>query len=72
MDINAEKIELAKQVLDIKDERVLHSIKAALNGVDYDWWNELDKDVKASIERGLKQSQEGDLYDHEEVLKTLG
>lgn len=36
MDINAEKIELAKKVLDIKDETTLQSIKAALNGVDYD------------------------------------
>lgn len=71
MGINAEKIELAKKVLSIDDANTLQSVKALLNGVDNDWWIELDDEARASIERGLEQSDKGELYNNEDIFKSI-
>lgn len=34
-----------------------------------DWWGDLDDDAKASIERGLTQSIDNELVDHEDVMR---
>ena len=70
MDINAEKVELAKKVLELEDADTLQNIKAVLSGIDHDWWIELDAGAKASIEKGLQQSNNGELYSHEDIVKS--
>lgn len=69
MDLKEEKIALAKKVLDTDDESILKSVKAVLDGLDADWWNNLTDEAKASVDRGLKESERGELYLHQEVIK---
>ncbi len=70
MDIKEEKIALAKRVLDTDDESILKNVKAVLDGLDVDWWNDLIDEAKASVERGLKEFERGELVMHDEVLKN--
>jgi hypothetical protein len=69
MDFQTEKIELAKRLLETDDEGVLLQIKEVFESNDKDFWNDLPDHVKAGIERGRKQSAEGRLIPHEEVMK---
>jgi hypothetical protein len=71
MDINAEKVELVKRVLEIEDADTLQTIKAAISGIDHDWWNDLDSAAKQSIERALQQSDKGELYNSNDVFDSI-
>jgi predicted transcriptional regulator len=37
---------------------------------EYDWWDDLSDEAKASIEQGLKDAEEGKLTPHE-VMKNI-
>jgi predicted transcriptional regulator len=37
-----------------------------------DWWDELEEDEKASIQRGLDDLDKGRTISHEEVVKKHG
>jgi predicted transcriptional regulator len=52
------------------DESILKNVKAVLDGLDADWWDDLTDEAKASVERGLKESERGELHLHEEVMKN--
>lgn len=69
MDLQTEKIELAKRLLATDDEAVLQQIKDVFESQDKDFWNDLPEHVKAGIERGQKQAAEGKLTPHDEVMK---
>lgn len=69
MDLQTEKIELAKRLLATDDEAVLKQIKEVFESQDKDFWNDLPKHVKAGIKRGQKQVAEGKLTPHDEVMK---
>jgi predicted transcriptional regulator len=69
MDLQTEKIELAKRLLATDDEAVLQQIKDVFESQDKDFWNDLPEHVKAGIERGQKQAAEGMLTPHDEVMK---
>jgi len=69
MDLQAEKIELAKRLLETEDESVLLQIKEVFDSHEKDFWDELPEHVKAGIERGRKQAAEGKLTLHDEVMK---
>jgi hypothetical protein len=69
MDLQTEKIELAKRLLETDDEVILLQIKKVFENNDKDFWNELPEHVKAGIEQGKKQAAEGILTPHDEVMK---
>jgi hypothetical protein len=69
MDVQTEKIELAKRLLETDDEAVLLQIKEVFESHDKDFWSDLPEHVKAGIERGRKQAAEGKLTPHDEVMK---
>jgi predicted transcriptional regulator len=46
----------------------LNTIKDSISS-DTDWWDELSDDQKASIERGMKDIEEGRFHTHESVKK---
>jgi predicted transcriptional regulator len=69
MDLQTEKIELAKRLLATDDEAVLQQIKEVFESQDRDFWNDLPEHVKAGIQRGQKQAAEGRLTPHDEVMK---
>lgn len=66
MDIQAEKIELAKRLLETNDELILQQIKDILEGVE---WSDLPDHVQAGIKRAQQQATEGLLTPHGAVMK---
>ncbi|PAW92449.1 hypothetical protein CKK33_02630 [Mucilaginibacter sp. MD40] len=66
MDIQTEKIELAKRLLETNDELILRQIKDILEGVE---WNDLPDHVQAGIKRAQQQATEGLLAPHDTVIK---
>jgi len=69
MNIQAQKIELAKQLLDVNSEVVLKQIKAFLNAYKTDLWDELSDEQKASVHRAKAQLANGEGVPHKEVMK---
>ncbi len=69
MDVQTEKIALAKRILETEDEAVLLQIKEVFDSNEKDFWADLPDHVKAGIERGRKQAAEGKLTPHDEVMK---
>lgn len=59
-----------KKYVDKADDRTLKIVHAMLEAEqDYDNWDELPVTLKASITRGLKQADKGEVIPHEEVVK---
>ena len=69
MDIQAEKIELVKRLLDTDDESVIQEVKDLFTSREKDFWNDLPEHVKAGIERSRKQAEQGLLTPHEDLMK---
>ena len=69
MDIQTEKMELAKRLMETEDEAIILQVKEIFESQDKDFWDDLPDHVKEGIERGRKQAAEGKLTPNEEVLK---
>jgi hypothetical protein len=69
MDIQTEKLELVKRLLDTDDESVIQQVKEIFESHEKDFWNDLPEHVKAGTERARKQADAGLLTPHEEVMK---
>ena len=71
MDVQATKLELMRLLLNTQKEQVLQRIKEIFEQQeeDVDFWDNLDEELKASIERGLSQSERGEVKSHEAVME---
>ncbi len=59
-----------KKYIDKVDNRTLKIVHAMLEAEeDYDSWEELPASLKRSIQKGLKQADEGKLIPHEVIVK---
>jgi len=59
-----------KKYIDHADEKSLKMVQAMLEvDEEYDWWDDLSEDAKASIHQGLKDTEAGKLTPHSEVMK---
>ena len=59
-----------KKYIDNADEHVVKMVYAMLKAdSEADWWDELEEEEKASIERGLDDLKNGRVISHEEVMK---
>ncbi len=59
-----------KEYIDTADEKSLKMVQAMLEvEEEYDWWDDLSDGAKASIAQGLKDTEEGKLTPHKEVMK---
>ena len=74
MNIQAEKLSLIEWILKLQNKSVIAKLRRIqeehINSED--WWNELSKEEKESIERGLKDIKEGRIHSHESVRKIYG
>ena len=62
--------EEVKKYIDDADEHVVKMVYAMLKAdSEADWWDELEEEEKASIERGLDDLKNGRVISHEEVMK---
>lgn len=69
MSIEELKIEIAKKVFEINDENLLSELDILLNSNEKVVLEDLPKHVQEGIQRGLKQTEEGKLTPHDEVMK---
>lgn len=69
MELAIRKANLAKKILQTADEEVIQYIQAIFDSHPDQWFEELPEPIQAAVERGLKQSQNGEGRLHEEVMK---
>jgi hypothetical protein len=71
MDIQAEKIELAKLILSTNDTGLINQIKSLFRDKEEDWWDELPSHVKLGINESLQQANQGEFISYDEVKKEV-
>lgn len=72
MNIQSEKLGLIEWLSTLNDTSVIEKLKSIKE--DYskskDWWDMLNKEELESIERGLKDLEDGRIHSHETARKT--
>jgi len=71
MDIQAEKIELAKLILSTDDPGLINQVKALFKKKDENWWEELPASVKLGINESIGQANRGEFISLDEVKKEV-
>jgi hypothetical protein len=71
MNLDKEKLSLIDWIASLEDETIIERIKFLKEkGPVKDFWDEISDEEKASIERGLKDVQDGRVISHEVVKKN--
>jgi predicted transcriptional regulator len=69
MNIQTEKIELAKLLLSTDNPKIIQAVKQVFkNGKKADFWDELSTEQQAEIEKGLLEIEEGKTSDYESFI----
>jgi hypothetical protein len=66
-----EKDALIKKLISTEDDAILNQVREILDISESDFWNNLNPKLKAGIERGIQQAQNGDLTFNSEVMKNI-
>ena len=69
MNIQAEKIELIKMLLNTESSSILKRIKAVFKTEHIDLWDKLSSEQRASVRRAQAQLLRGEGRPHKEVMK---
>lgn len=70
MNIQTEKIAIAKMILDTDDPAILESIKNLLKKeAETDFWNTLSIKEKEDIEKGITEIENSDTVDYVEYMR---
>jgi predicted transcriptional regulator len=74
MGYEALKLELIEWLQKLEDKETIEYLKSVKDSksVDHDWWDDLTKEQKKGIERGLKDIDNGRTVPHEEVKRKYG
>jgi len=74
MQNEAVKLELIKWLTDLADFELIDHLKAIKDAQlsDNDWWNELTRGQKESINQSLKEIDQGKTISHKDVAKKYG
>lgn len=74
MDINIQnkKIELIQWLSTLNDESIIEKIIKLRDSEKVDWWEELSKEEKDSISKGIKDADSGNTQPHSSVKKLYG
>ncbi len=71
MDIQSSKIELIKAILGIENEALINKLRETLLSKNEDFWLELTEAEKEEIDFGIKQIENGQTEDWEDILKRV-
>ena len=71
MDLQAEKIELMKLLLETDNEEIISQLKSVFRRKEYDFYDDLPEHVKKDIDAGLEDVRNGDVYDHKSVMRDI-
>jgi predicted transcriptional regulator len=55
--------------LNASQKKVVLSVVKGFAQEEENWWNEVEDSAEESIERGLKQAEQGKITPHKEVMK---
>jgi len=74
MSIKAVKLELIEWLSSLQDSETIEYLKFVKDSdsKENDWWHDLSPEVKAGIERGLRDVDAGRVTSHDEVKKKYG
>jgi hypothetical protein len=69
MNIQTQKLELVKMILETDNPSILESVKKLFRKTkDSDFWNTLSQDEKDDILEGLRDVENGDLVDYDAFI----
>jgi predicted transcriptional regulator len=71
MNIQAEKLEIMKLLLEVDNPEILNEVKAIFKKKGFDFYDDLPNSVKESIEAGLKDVEDGKMYDHNFIMQDV-
>ncbi|MBN2237680.1 MAG: hypothetical protein JW729_08965 [Bacteroidales bacterium] len=70
MNIQAEKIEIMRMILDTDNPTILESVKNIFaKSATTDFWDTLPQEQKEDILQGIKDIENGDIVDYEDFIK---
>ena len=71
MDINIQnkKIELIQWLSTLNDESIIEKVMKLRENEKTDWWKEISKEERKSIEKGIQDADSGKLKSHSEAKK---
>ncbi|MBC8003873.1 MAG: hypothetical protein H7X84_00250 [Verrucomicrobia bacterium] len=70
MNIQAEKLEIMKRILETENPEILHSIKKRLKKErKVDFWEALPKDQQDEILKGIEEVEKGETVDYEDLIR---
>lgn len=65
------KYSIFELISSIEDEKKLKLIYQSIKAQNYDWWEELTEDDKASIQEGLTDMKNGNVKSHNKVDHSI-
>jgi len=71
MDIQAEKIELAKLILSTDDTGIIKKVKALFKSKNEDQWSSLPVSVRQSINESIEQANKGEFVALDKVKEEV-
>ena len=70
MNIQAEKIEIMKLVLETNNPNIIESIKKLFTReTKTDFWEDLQQEQKDEILKGIEEIEKGEVVDYEDFMK---
>lgn len=71
MNIQAEKLEIMKRILETDNLGILNSIKMLFKKeAEADFWNTLSQNQKDEILLGIEEIEKGETVDYEDLIKN--
>lgn len=71
MDIQTEKIELAKMILNTNDKVLIDKVMALFKEKEDDWWDELPVSIKIGINESIEQADRGEFISYDELKREV-
>lgn len=69
MDIQLEKLDLIKKLVETEDPTIINSIKKIFSKKKKDWWDDLTDEQKEEIKEGERQIERGEFVLYEDMMK---
>ncbi|MDQ6470329.1 hypothetical protein B0A75_01255 [Flavobacterium oncorhynchi] len=69
MDIQLEKLELIKKLVETEDPTIIDSIKKIFSKKKKDWWDDLTDQQKEDITQSELEFERGEFKSYEDVMK---
>jgi hypothetical protein len=69
MDIQLEKLELIKKLVETEDPTIINSIRKIFSKKKKDWWDELSDGQKEDVAKSELEFEKGEFTSYDDVMK---